>query len=118
MGVQMLQLAKIRSALEAIRNLNGPSPDTLVELRNRLTGGAERLRRIGVGVPQDLQETHGLFESAWRFAETAVNARFNAVSSANVSKAWEASSAAAAAMLLLTRAQTELRNFVEPPRFQ
>jgi hypothetical protein len=118
MGVQMLQLAKIRSALEAIRDLKGPAPETLVDLRNRLTGGADRLRRIGAGVPQDLQDTHGLFESAWRFAETAVNARFNAVSSANVGKAWEASSAAAAAMLLLTRAQTELRNFVEPPRFQ
>ena len=63
------------------------SADAATEVSATATAKAERLRRIGVGVPQDLQETHGLFESAWRFAETAVNARFNAVSSANVSKA-------------------------------
>jgi hypothetical protein len=117
-GVQMLQLAKVRSALEAIRRLDGPSPDTLEGLRARLFGGADRLQRIGAGVPEDLRPAHGLLVSAWRFAETAVSARYTAVTSANVARAWEASSAAAAAMLLLSRAQTEIRAFVEPPRFQ
>jgi hypothetical protein len=55
---------------------------------------------------------------AWRFAEGAVNARFAAAASADLSTAWEASSAAAGALLLLSRAQQEIRAFLEPPQLR
>jgi hypothetical protein len=113
-GGQLLQLVKSQPALEAIRRLDGPPPDVLVTLNARLKGGAARLERIQP--PADLRTTHELLLGAWRFAETAVNARYEAARNASVNGAWEASSSAAGALLLLARAQEELRTLLEPPR--
>jgi len=85
-----------------------------VTLKARLQGGAERLSRIDP--PADLRTIHELLLGAWRFAETAVNGRYDAARNANVGAAWEASSSAAGALLLLSRAQQELRTVLEPPR--
>lgn len=112
-GTHLLQLVRSQQALEAIRRLDGPSPDTLLALRARLRGGVDRLERMRP--PSDLHETHDLIIGAWRFAESAINGRFEAASSASVPTAWEASSAAAGALLLLSRAQQEIRARLEPP---
>jgi hypothetical protein len=56
--------------------------------------------------------------SAWRFAENAVISRYAAVSSGSVKTAWDASSAAAGALLMTARAQQEMRTLLEPPRPQ
>jgi hypothetical protein len=113
-GAQLLQLVKSQPALEAIRRLDGPPPEVLVTLNARLKGGAGRLERIQP--PADLRTTHELLLGAWRFAETAVNGRYEAARNASVNGAWEASSSAAGALLLLSRAQEELRALLEPPR--
>ncbi|MBI2828802.1 MAG: hypothetical protein HYX77_05990 [Acidobacteria bacterium] len=115
-GAQLLQLVKSQPALEAIRRLDGPTPDALVTLQARLRGGAERLDRIRP--PGDLRITHDLLVGAWRFAESAVNGRYQAARAASVTTAWEASSAAAGALLLLSRVQQEIRELLEPPRLQ
>ena len=115
-GAQLLQLVKSQSALEAIRRLDGPPPEQLVTLQSQLQGGAERLARIQP--PSDLLVVHELLLGAWRFAETAVNGRYAAARNANVGAAWEASSSAAGALLLLSRAQQELRVLLEPPQLQ
>jgi hypothetical protein len=111
-GSQIVQLVKTQPALDAIRRLEGPAPAALLRLRSRLTGGAEVLQRRVP--PLDLIGVHGRLVVAWRFAEQAVAARTAAVSSANLSTAWEAS----AALMLLDDAQRELRSFVEPPRIR
>jgi hypothetical protein len=113
-GGQLLQLVKAQPALEAIRRLDGPPPEILVTLQARLKGGAERLERIQP--PMDMRATHELLLGAWRFAETAVSGRYAAARSASVNGAWEASSSAAGALLLLSRAQQEIRTILEPPR--
>jgi hypothetical protein len=113
---QLLQLVKIQPSLDAIRRLTGPSPTTLVTLRSRLAGGADRLQRMAV--PDFLRETHELLVSAWRFAETAVDIRYDAVSSGNVAVALQASSSAAGALLMVDRVQREIRALLEPPRLQ
>ena len=117
-GTLLLQLARAQPALEAIRRLDGPSPDMLVSLKRRLTGGADRLQRIGVNVPGDLRGPNDLLAGAWRFAEKAVDTRYEAVASGNVATAWQASSAAAGALLMLSRAQSEIQRLLEPPRLQ
>ena len=86
----------------------------LVTLNARLKGGIARLERIQP--PADLRTTHELLLGAWRFAETAVSGRYEAARNANVNGAWEASSSAAGALLLLSRAQEQLRALLEPPR--
>ncbi len=113
---QLLQLVKAQPLLEAIRRLDGPDPDRLIALRRRLTGGADRLQRVTAA--DELSTTHDLLIGAWRFAESAANGRFDAISSGNVARAWEASSAAAGALLMLSRAQQELRTLLEPPQLQ
>jgi hypothetical protein len=113
---QLLQLVKIQPSLDAIRRLTGPSPTTLVSIRSRLAGGADRLQRMAV--PDYLRPTHELLVSAWRFAETAVNIRYDAVSSGNVAVALQASSSAAGALLMVERVQSEIRALLEPPRLQ
>jgi hypothetical protein len=115
-GGQLLQLVRSQPALEAIRRLDGPTPDALMTLQAKLRGGAERLDRIRP--PGDLRITHDLLVGAWRFAENAVNGRYQAARAANVTTAWEASSAAAGALLLLSRVQQEIRELLEPPQLQ
>jgi hypothetical protein len=115
-GSQLMQLVKIEPSLDAIRRLAGPSPTTLVTLRSRLSGGADRLQRMAV--PEDLRATHQLLVSAWRFAESAVDIRYSAVNSGDVGIAWQASSSAAGAILMVTRVQHDIRALLEPPRLQ
>jgi len=113
-GAQLLQLVKSQPSLEAIRRLEGPSPNTLMTLRGRLSGGAERLSRMQV--PEPLRPTHDLLVGSWRFAEHAINGRFDAIRTADVTTAWEASSAAAGSLLMLSRVQQEIRALLELPR--
>jgi hypothetical protein len=115
-GKQIVQLVKARPQLEAIRTLEGPSPDRLLALKRRLQGGAEWLQRQTV--PAGMESVHELLVGAWRFAESAANGRYDAVTTGKISTAWTASSAAAGAMMLLTRAQDELRTELEIPRLK
>jgi hypothetical protein len=115
-GSQIMQLVKAQPQLEAIRRLDGPTPDRLRTLHNRLSGGAERLQRLQT--PEDMRSVHDLLIGAWRFAENAVKTRNEAIASASLTTAWEASSAAAAAMMMFSRAQEQLRLLLEPPTLQ
>jgi hypothetical protein len=113
---QLAELVKVQPQLEAIRRLDGPTPKALVALKGRLSGGAARLDRITP--PEDLRTTHDLLIGAWRFAESAVNGRYAAASAADLSSAWQASSAAGGALMLLSRVQQEIRKSLEPPGLQ
>jgi hypothetical protein len=115
-GSSLLLLVKNQNSLEAIRGLEGPPPDRLLALRQQLSGGAARLERLRT--PDYLRTTHELLVGAWRFAENAARARYEAIEKANADAAWEASSAAAGALMMLGRAQAEIRALLEPPRLQ
>lgn len=115
-GAQLLQLGGAQPALEAIRRLDGPTPESLLALRARLLGGAAQLERIRP--PEDLRETHDLLLGAWRFAESAINGRYNAARAGDVSSAWQASAAAGGALVLLSRVREEIRESLEPPTLQ
>jgi hypothetical protein len=53
--------------------------------------------------------------SAWRFAESAVDGRHKAILDGDIPGAWQASSAAAGALMLLSRAQSQMRDALTPP---
>jgi hypothetical protein len=112
----LLQLVKAQPALDAIKRLDGPPPDMLATWQARLAGGAERLQRTTV--PVDLRAAHELLIGAWQFAEKALRARHEAISLGNLNTAWEASSAAAGSLMLLSRAQSEIRALLEPPQLR
>jgi hypothetical protein len=115
-GAELLQLVKSTQSLEAIRNLNGLSTDQLIALQNRFTGGAERLERMRT--PEYLRTIHEQLIGAWRFAENAAKLRFRAVSDADSAAAWEASSSAAGALLMLSRVQQDIKALLTPPKLQ
>ncbi len=115
-GFEMVQLVKARASLESIKKLDGPTIDRLETLNRVLRGGATRLERLLV--PEYLRTAHELVVSAWRFAETAASARLRAVATGEITLAWEASSAAAGSLMMLSRAQKELLTMTEPPKLQ
>ena len=115
-GSQLLSLVKSQPQLEAIRRLDGPPLGALQSLRGRLSGGAERLERLEVS--EDLRPTHSMLVEAWRFAENAANGRAEAVSTGNVSRAWQASSAAAGALMFLSQVQGKIQDLLELPRLK
>ena len=115
-GSQLLSLVKAQPQLEAIRRLDGPTLATLQGLQGRLSGGASALERVEV--MEELRPTHSMLVEAWRFAENAANGRAEAVATGNVTRAWEASSAAAAALMFLSQAQKGIQELLELPRLK
>jgi hypothetical protein len=107
---------KAQPILEAIKRLDGPSPSQLTNIRARLEGGTERLQRISV--PGEVRAAHDLLVGAWHFADTAVRTRQTAIGSGDISAAWRASSAAAGALMMLGRLQSELRSLLDPPQLK
>jgi len=112
----ILQLVKTQPALDAIKRLEGPAPQVLASLRGRLEGGAERLQRMTVAEP--MRGAHELLVGAWKFAATAVRTRDEAIRSGDMSAAWQASSAAAGAIMMIGRVQDEIRALLEPPQLR
>ena len=115
-AVPMLQLVRAQAVLDGIRRLDGPDPAELTRLHARFSGGADQLQRLRH--PEDLGVAHQMLVSAWRFAEQAIETRRVAIASGSVDTAWAASAAAAGSLMLLSRAQEELRSFLEPPRLK
>jgi hypothetical protein len=112
----LLLLVKSTASLRAIRTLDGPHPDQLVELKSQLSGGAVQLERMRT--PEYLRDVHERLVGAWRFAENAARARYDAVSNADATAAWEASSSAAGALMMLARVQQDLSALLAPPRLR
>lgn len=92
--------------LEDVRAQAGPQA-------TRLPGIIERWRREGLRLdritpPADLQSIHALFRSAWSMAEQAFTLRLSAAAGNDTTRAQQASSAAAGALMLLGRARADL----------
>src|SRR5947207_5309747 len=98
---------------ESIRQLAGPEPRLLPRLEQRLVMARQQLAAITP--PAELQPVHALFTSALQMAKRAASSRRNAISSGEMSLAWEASSAAAGALLLFQNAGEELDRLTTPP---
>lgn len=112
-STQLLQLVKAQPALQAIKGLEGPPPRELTTLRARLDGGAAQLKLLKI--PEEARGAHDMLIGAWQFAESAVRSRHEAIASGDMPTAWQASSSAAGALMMLERVQAELRSLLEPP---
>ena len=107
------ELRASTAALENIRQLAGPEPRLLPRLEQRFVMARQQLAAITP--PVELQPVHALYISAFQMANRAVSSRRTAVLSGNMSLAWEASSAAAGALLLFQNAGEELDRLTTPP---
>jgi hypothetical protein len=101
------------ASLDDIKRLAGPDAAALPQLQARI---GDVLRRLASIVPPtDLAPSHALIESAARLAGQAVAMRQAAVTSGVMDQAWQASSAAAGALMLLARAKHEIDAALAPP---
>ena len=109
----LADLDQIQGSLDDIKRLAGPPAAELPKLQTKL---AATLRALDVVVPPtELASAHALVESAARLAAQAVGTREAAVRTGAMDRAWQASSAAAGAMMLLTRARHEIEVVTAPP---
>jgi len=110
------RVAGSKKALDSIRRLAGPDPDVLQSWRTRLTVVAQTVVRISP--PDDAAGVHATITSACQMALRSVEVRLHAIESGDLQLAWDASSAAAGAMMLLAQAQEQLQSILRPPERQ
>jgi len=65
--------------------------------------------------PADAAEVHGLLQNAFQMAARAIEIRMKAIGTNDMSLAWQASSAAAGALLMLDRARDDIQRLTSPP---
>jgi hypothetical protein len=106
--------ATLRPALEDIKSLAGTSPATLARLDRLIAWILQRASDISP--PEELSGAHAVFVSAVHMAENAAAIRREATMASSVERAWDASSAAAGALMLGARARADIRTLLRPPQ--
>jgi hypothetical protein len=110
----LVRFGALKPWLEDIKSLAGSSPSTL----RAITTTADRIRQSleQLAAPEEVASAHALLASAVNLAASAAGMRRDAVMESSISKAWEASAAAAGALLLGTRAHTEIDAMLRVPQ--
>lgn len=107
-------LARAERTLDDIKRLAGSEATVLVAFADRFGISAKTLGAIAA--PDELKDAHALLVSAVNLAESAVKGRRQAVISGELRSAWDASSAAAGAMMLFSKAQEDMGAIVKLPQ--
>jgi hypothetical protein len=105
--------APLPRALEEIKALSGPSPDLLGQAESQLA--RMRAPAQGLDVPDEARAAHQLWASAQQLALRALQTRRSAIRSGDLQQAWEASAAAAGALMLLQQLRADVPALVRPP---
>jgi hypothetical protein len=104
----------LQPALEDIKALAGSSPEELAGIRQT---AAQVLEIISLVVPpEEFKAAHALLVSSVELARSAAEIRREAALNDNLTRAWDASSAAAGSMILTTRAKTEIDDLLRLPQ--
>ncbi|HUP40705.1 MAG TPA: hypothetical protein VM115_11340 [Vicinamibacterales bacterium] len=109
-------MARAQRSLDDIKRLSGSDATVLVAVADRLAAHGKTLSVLAV--PDELKPAHALLTSAVNLAETAVKTRRQAAASGELQLAWDASSAAAGSMMLLTKAQEDMEAAVRLPEIR
>jgi hypothetical protein len=110
----MEQFRRSVPGLQEIRQLAGPSADVLGRLSDRARRGSTALARLRPA--SDFQPVHGMLISAFQLAAQAIASRQTAIRTMSMETAWQASSAAAGALLMFERVNEELVKLAAPPQ--
>jgi hypothetical protein len=107
---------RMKPALEDIKSLAGSTPGTLAATDRVMMQIIKRASTILP--PEELRPAHALIVSAAQLADSAAAIRREATLSGNIARAWDASSAAAGALLLSARARSEIQALLHPPELR
>ena len=103
----------LQRSLEEIKALSGPEPSLLVQAEGQLAGSRADARLVAV--PEHARPVQQLWLSAQQLAGRALQTRRAAVRSGELRQAWEASAAAAGALLLLQQLRADAPALARPP---
>jgi hypothetical protein len=114
MADSLQKLSRLRAPLEDIKALTGSGPDALGAI---LKNASDILRVSGtVHPPEEMLELHSLVLSATQLAQTAATLRREAALTGSMARAWDASSAAAGALMLSERVRTDIQTAFRLPQ--
>ena len=112
----MALFAQLRPSLEAVKALSGSTPESLAAIQ----GNVARILQLAAAIvpPEELVAAHALLVSAAQLAGNAAQIRREATLAADMSRAWDASSAAAGALMLGAKARTDIQALLRPPQLR
>lgn len=108
------RLHDLESALEDIKTLAGSSPQDLNAIRRTASQVLDVIRLIVP--PEECQAAHTMLLSAAQLAGSAADIRREASLNGDIARAWDASSAAAGAMMLGSRAKDDIEHLLALPQ--
>ncbi len=110
----LYRLQRVAPLLEDIKALAGSGPDAIASI----LAASRRARSVLAKVtpPGELRPLHDMLVSALQLAENAAIIRREAAINASMARAWDASSAAAGALMLAQRARVDLQKALQPPQ--
>ena len=114
LAVPLEMIQESRGSLDEIRRLAGPPRVRLSRLTARMTAALTAIRLMTP--PEDAKAAHGQLQNAVQLALRAAETRRRAVASANMQTAWDASSAAAGALMLFDLYSENLQQLLKVPR--
>jgi hypothetical protein len=108
--------AQLKPSLENIRSLSGSGPMTPATLQRRVA----RVLAVASAVvpPEEMVAAHALLVSAAQLAGNAAQIRREAVLASDMARAWDASSAAAGALMLGARARADIQSQLRLPQLR
>jgi hypothetical protein len=106
-GPPMDLFARSRPALESIKALSGTSPAALARLERAIDEVVTQTSAITP--PDEYRSAHALLVSAVQLAANACRIRREATLAGDLARAWDASSAAAGALMLGARARSDIQ---------
>lgn len=110
------RLARLKGWLEDVRQLAGPAPTAVGQLEERAAIAGREFALMKP--PAELEAVHALFSSASTLATRAAAARRRAIATSDMPAAFEASSAAAGALMMLERGLADLQRLGERPQIR
>jgi hypothetical protein len=108
--------ARVTPALEDIKALAGSTPAALSAVERAIAQIAKRAALIVP--PSEFTAAHALIVSAAQLAANAAVIRRQAALTGDMARAWDASSAAAGALMLSGRAKSEIETLLRPPELK
>jgi hypothetical protein len=108
--------ARLQPSLENIKLLAGSSPASLAAIDRAVARIVKAASAIAP--PEELGAAHALLVSAAEMADTAARIRREAILSGDLARAWDASSAAAGALMLGARARSDIQASLRRPELR
>jgi len=113
-GGPMALFWQLKPSLEDVKALSGSTPEALTTMERSVA----RILRLANAVvpPEEAAAAHALLLSAVQLAGSAAQIRREATLAGDMRRAWDASSAAAGALMLGAKARTDIQSLLRPPQ--